>query len=220
MGLFDRIRKKKIDQETKVNRKKKDKSCTADKYPEQEAFAKDTPDTEENLLQQVTECLPGLVNALRKEEWILSVYKDKIKVYKLDAHGEMNPFDTYFCDSNGFYENRERAYHVTVASLGSLENNFIGLYCYLNVARNHVEKEIAEDIVQITDKTSLDEAYQIYAKYMDISYLNANLNLDPTREVNDAFNLSVDGEWLAINYILDNYYIPVTEVNRQDALYI
>ena len=68
--------------------------------------------------------------------------------------------------SSGRYENRERAYHVTVASLGNLENNFIGLYCFLNTARNHVINEIAEDIEQISGKTSVDEVYQIYTKYM------------------------------------------------------
>lgn len=221
MGLFDKFRKKKIDKEPKAEENKRINSSAVGNSPVYDKFSKCTPANRKNLLQHVTECLPCIVNALRKDGWNLSAGKDKLNVYRLDAHGEINPLDFYICDSNGFYENQERAYEVRVASLGGLEKNFVGLYCYLNNdnARYYTSEEIADDINQISDKTSIDEVYQIYSKYMDISYLNANLNLDPACEVNGAFNLSVDGEWLAVNYNLGNYYIGITEVNRNDALY-
>lgn len=159
-----------------------------------------------------------LEEKLKQNGWLCRNESSKRIVYKNLENGYQNFENTYAYDENGVYKTYQGRL-ILAMSLGSLNDNFIALYCLLNNNRLIIEEEIKEALNVIENAKTPLEIKQIYMKYLDEKYIVENLNLDVNKTKNNALNLSLEDDWFSIKYIVNDSFILISETNKLQSMY-
>ena len=159
---------------------------------------------------EINKMTQEIFNEIKNMFKYCDIQQDRV-IFSDYANNDKSLLPMYEINDSGIYI-FERGYKIQTANLGSLSLNMLGFYARMK--NNSMPDNATLD--KITNAKSENEIYNIFISKFGNDFLKDNLFINYEGEIDNAYQLIVDSNEYAINYVAKNKYfvvVPKTKLN-------